>query len=175
MYGQSAYYQQYVGIKGVSPITAGQYENLVLVRSSFSDNVEPGIFTATIDWGDTANTRAGLYTYHNRLIYKNATGVAFNNSLSGKACGGHIYTKTGDYTITMTISKDSKVFGIVTKQVHVDSIYDFPTNTVFTGSLGEEGQLADHHRALRLRKEHVALHPRRADPAERGTRAHRWP
>jgi hypothetical protein len=143
-YLEPAMYQQYIGVKGVTPITIGQYQdqgqsmNLVLNRSSFTDIVEPGIYTAEINWGDNAVTTAGMYTTHNRLIYKNeSTGKYYNDSLSGTACGGHVYDKVGDYTATMTIYKDGKVFGIVHTEVHVDSIYTFDTKTVYTGSLGE--------------------------------------
>jgi hypothetical protein len=129
-------YQHYIGVKGVTPITVGQQDNLVFVRSSFSDTSDPDLYTASIDWGDGTSTPSGMYGYANRLIYNNSSGYVFTGALSGKANGVHVYSQPGQYNVTMTIYKNGTIFGIVQTPVQVTKVDTYTANTVYTGSLG---------------------------------------
>jgi hypothetical protein len=133
---QQMQYKQYIGVKGLTPITLSQYENYVITRTYFSDNETPGLYTGKVYWGDGTDSDCGMYGINNRLVYLNATGAPRQDALSGLVRGGHVYKVPGTYEIRMVVYKNGAEFAVVTTTVLVDTIHRWNGNTEYNGQLG---------------------------------------
>jgi hypothetical protein len=131
---QQALYSQYVGVKGLTPITMSQFENYVITRTYFSDNEKPGMYTGKVYWGDGTESDCGMYGINNRLVSR-IKDDASTDALSGLVRGGHVYKVPGTYEIRMVVYKDGAEFAVATTNVEVDTIHRWDGNTEYNGQL----------------------------------------
>jgi hypothetical protein len=130
-------YQQYIGVNGIAEPAISQWDNYIIMRAYFIDNSTPGTYTAKVYWGDDTYSMCGMYGYNNRLVYDNATGQAFQDAVSGRARGGHVYKSPGLYDVQMVVYKDGAEYASIFTKVSVETIHLWPASTVYTGQLGD--------------------------------------
>jgi hypothetical protein len=86
----------------VSPVVGQSFTGVV---AAFSDglDVNPGDFTATINWGDNSPSTSGIIAFAGTTSATNISGQVVNVSLL-TVTGTHTYATAGSYSISVTIT-----------------------------------------------------------------------